>query len=35
MGNIYFVYAGSQYASPKVQAFIQAALEVVAPAASR
>jgi DNA-binding transcriptional LysR family regulator len=31
MGNIYFVYAGRQYASPKVQAFIQVALDVVAP----
>jgi DNA-binding transcriptional LysR family regulator len=28
MGNVYFVYAGRQYASPKVQAFIQVALEV-------
>jgi DNA-binding transcriptional LysR family regulator len=35
MGNIYFVYAGSQYASPKVQAFIQVALDVVAPETSR
>jgi DNA-binding transcriptional LysR family regulator len=28
MGNIYFVYAGRQYASPKVQAFIQVAQEI-------
>jgi DNA-binding transcriptional LysR family regulator len=35
MGNIYFVYAGRQYASPKVQAFIQVALEVVSPETSR
>ena len=35
MGNIYFVYAGRQYASPKVQAFIQVALDVVAPETSR
>jgi DNA-binding transcriptional LysR family regulator len=34
MGNIYFVYAGRQYASPKVQAFIQVALEVIAPKTS-
>jgi hypothetical protein len=34
MGNIYFVYAGRQYASPKVQAFIQVALDVVAPGTS-
>jgi DNA-binding transcriptional LysR family regulator len=34
MGNIYFVYAGRQYASPKVQAFIQVALDVVAPETS-
>jgi DNA-binding transcriptional LysR family regulator len=31
MGKIYFVYAGRQYTSPKVQAFIQTALDVVAP----
>jgi DNA-binding transcriptional LysR family regulator len=35
MGNVYFVYAGRQYASPKVQAFIQVALDVVAPKTSR
>src|SRR3984885_10657311 len=35
MGNIYFVYAGRQYTSPKVQAFIQVALDVVAPETSR
>jgi len=35
MGNIYFVYAGRQYTSPKVQAFIQVALDVAAPETSR
>ena len=35
MGNIHFVYAGRKYASPKVQAFIQVALEVVVPETSR
>jgi DNA-binding transcriptional LysR family regulator len=30
MGNIHFVYPGRQYTSPKVQAFIQVALDVVA-----
>jgi DNA-binding transcriptional LysR family regulator len=35
MGNIYFVYAGRQYASPKVQAFIEVALDVIAPETSR
>jgi DNA-binding transcriptional LysR family regulator len=29
MGNIYFVYAGRKYASPKVQAFIQIAQDIV------
>lgn len=32
MGNIYFVYAGRKYASPKVQAFIQVAQDIVASA---
>jgi len=35
MGNIYFVYADRKYASPKVQAFIQMALDTLAPGASK
>lgn len=35
MGNIYFVYAGGKYASPKVQAFIQVALDIVASGTPR
>jgi DNA-binding transcriptional LysR family regulator len=35
MGNIYFVYAGRKYPSPKVQAFIQVALDIVTSATSR
>jgi DNA-binding transcriptional LysR family regulator len=35
MGNFYFVYAGRKYASPKVQTFIQVALDIVASGASR
>jgi DNA-binding transcriptional LysR family regulator len=31
VGAVYFVYAGRKYASPKVQAFMQTALEAVAP----
>jgi DNA-binding transcriptional LysR family regulator len=34
-GAFYFVYAGHKYASPKVQAFIQTALEVAASGASK
>lgn len=34
MGNIYFVYAGRKYASPKVQAFIQVAQDIAASGAS-
>jgi DNA-binding transcriptional LysR family regulator len=30
IGNIYFVYAGRKYVSPKVHAFIQIALDIVA-----
>jgi len=35
MGNIHFVYAGGKYASPKVQAFIQVAMDTIALKASR
>lgn len=35
MGSIYFVYAGGKYASPKVQAFIRVALDIVASGTSR
>lgn len=35
IGDVYFVYAGRKYASPKVQAFIQVALDIVAPGTPR
>jgi DNA-binding transcriptional LysR family regulator len=35
IGNIYFVYAGRKYSSPKVQAFIQVALDTLAAGTSK